>query len=226
MASGSTTSTNRKLRIIGNKFDATRTAPSLAANSSANAPFPNGNGHERIWMTSKGPVREWFDPDKSKYPLLIAQPHPYRDVSRLQLEYDCIPSWLYYAKAKLASNAVAVVLTHPPDVQKISTRLLGVLGFEEPYHVLAAREDLGTQVDHSEVLLVARRSKGIEDVSFLRKYGVLSNPVRAAKLIVPTANRALVLFPPEDYHRHKDWDHSGLGTFSVSGRSGWEPWED
>jgi hypothetical protein len=197
---------------------------SLKEVSPAGTAFPNGNREEVILVGSDGSFTPYrIDPDKSKYALLIAQPHPYRDVSRLQIDYDRIPSWLFYANEFLASNAVAVIQTYPPDVDKISTHLLAVLGFEKPYHVLPVSPALGTQVDHSQVLLVARRSHGIEDLSPLERYGVLPSPVEVGKLLAPTATSAFFLFPPNNFHLDEDWIGNRLGITAVSG---WDLWEE
>jgi hypothetical protein len=87
-----------------------------------------------------------------KASLAVHTPHPYRDTSRLQLDYDRQPTWLFYTREFVAADTVAVVKTYPGDLTAIKTLLLPVAGFHGPTTVVPARLGEGLDLAHSEIL--------------------------------------------------------------------------
>ncbi|QOZ42184.1 hypothetical protein XH89_00905 [Bradyrhizobium sp. CCBAU 53340] len=174
--------------------------------------------------TSEGTKVHRFDPDNSKRNVLFAQPHPYLDVSRLQPRYERDPTWLFYAKEFLSSRALAVILTYPPDVQKLKTHLLRPLEFREPYHVLAVSERVGAQASHAEVLLLARRGEGLIDLDLRFLPGELRLPVPVAKQIAPEAKSALLMFKRKGrVELESELMDARINFFRADD---WAPWEE
>lgn len=201
----------------------------LATATDAKKPFPNRNAprapYEAVMTTSEGTKVRRFDPDNSRRNVLFAQPHPYLDVSRLQLNYEREPTWLFYAREFLSSRALAVILTYPPDVPKLKTHFLRPLDFLEPFHVLAVSEREGTQADHSQVLLLGRRGEGLVDVNLTFDPLALRTPVSVIRRIAPAAKDALLtLCGVERIALEAELRSSQFNVFRAS--NSWAPWED
>lgn len=191
--------------------------------------FPIGNASDAengaTAMPSGGSNVDCLDQDSGKRGVLFAQPHPYLDVSRLELSYKREPTWLFYTKEFLSSRALAVILTYPPDVPKLKTHFLRPLDFLEPYHVLAVSEKDGTQADHSQVLLLGRRGEGLVNVNLSFDPLPLRTPVDVARRLAPAAYGALlVLCGVERVGLEEELRGSRFNVFQAS--NSWTPWED
>lgn len=191
--------------------------------------FPSRNAprsaYDVVTTTAEGTKVHRFDPESSKRGVLFAHPHPYQDVSRLQLRNEREPTWLFYAKEFLSPRALAVIITYPPDVTTLKTHLLRPLDFLEPYHVLAVSERQGTQADHSQVLLLARRGEGLVDVDLSFDPLRLRTPVDVARRLAPAAYGALlVLCGVERVGLEEELRGSRFNVFRAS--NSWTPWED
>jgi hypothetical protein len=131
--------------------------------------------------------------------ILYASPHTYRDTLRLKPSYEVIPAWLWTSHEFLDDAASAIVLTYPPDVEAVRTKLLPVLGFREPYHVLPVYQTYGTDTPEREVMVIARRPEPASISDFLPLVkGEILHPSEVARRLQPLAKSVLHIFDPDN----------------------------
>lgn len=161
----------------------------------------------------------------ANHSVLFARPHPYLDASRFRADYDPIPSWLYYGTELLSDEALAVIATYPPDLPAITSMFLPALGFAGPFTIVPVVAELGTEVAHSHVTVLARRP-GAPPLPqhFRRVRGEVLLPHTLAKRLIPVAKQGLQLFAPNIQARHDPFDDLALNWFRIRGRSNWTPW--
>jgi hypothetical protein len=163
-----------------------------------------------------------------KASLAIYTPHPYLDVSRLQLDYDPLPTWLFYTREFATADTVAVVKTYPRDLNTIKTLLLPVAGFHGPTTVVPARLDEGLVLAHSEIFVVARRRSASAPIIARASYELL-NAVSLGESLVQGGlqSSAMHFFASTDGDTKRAIEEGRIRNwFRVRGRSNWAPWED
>jgi hypothetical protein len=138
-----------------------------------------------------------------------------RDFSRLNENYIDPPRFCQLAHSLLAEEATAVVVARLTDLPLIENKLLPVLGFPGPSHVLLVREPIEANVTDAEIVVIADRKETptAPEFSWLSSDESLDARLVADQL-APDAKRKLHLFAQEGPVESGGW-------LLVIGNSNW-----
>jgi hypothetical protein len=164
----------------------------------------------------------------ANHSLLYATPHPHLDVSRFEAKYARIPNWLHYGNEFLSDDALAVIPTYPADVPAITSLFLPALGFTGPFTVIPLSAELGTDVAHSRVTVLARRPEAPPPPEHFRRVRgqALCPDTLVEKMLMPVAKQGLHLFAPSRLKKRDPFEDRAVSWHLFCGHSNWAPWDE